>query len=132
MREILFRGKRTDNGEWVEGSLIKATLNGETIYLIFGDSFSYDGNDVTALIHALVDPDTIGQYTGLTDKNGKRIYEGDIVLDCGEPCVIMFEDCCWKEFYKGDYWSFIYDDSIVEIIGNIHDNPELMQEDKGE
>lgn len=118
MREILFRGKRLDNGEWEEGFYnFCKKRTGENIHFIrpigLQDAFQ-------------VDPAAVGQYTGLQDKNGERIFEGDIVLDCGEPCVIMFENCCWKELYQNDYWSFIYDDSVVEVIGNIHDNPELM------
>lgn len=114
MREILFRGKRSDNGEWVEGSLWVQI--DKSYILTLASSRGLE-----------VDPDTVGQYTGLTDKNGKKIFEGDIVLDADEPCMIAYENGCWKEIFQSDWWSFIYDDDEVEIIGNIHDNPELLK-----
>lgn len=122
MREILFRGKRTDNGEWVEGYL-DADKAKKLVFIRTPREIHTDVN--------MVDPDTVGQYTGLTDKNGKKIFEGDVVLDADEPCEIVFEDCCWKEIYKGDWWSFINEDDIVEIIGNIHDHPELLKGGEG-
>lgn len=144
MREILFRGKRIDNGEWVEGCLLKVTLNGKTAHLIFGDNFSFDGHDVKALSHALVDPSTVGQFTGLTDKNGERIFEGDRVVypdgtsyssydDYNEGVVDYDEEA--MRFYFTDRWSVEMEDFDVvdgvmvdvEIIGTIHDNPELME-----
>lgn len=137
-REILFRGKRFDNGEWITGLMLKCTLYAGTAYLIFGDSFATDllGN-VHALAHAMVDPDTVGQYTGLKDALGRKIFEGDI---------FAFTDCMMFATFKGGAFvlegtvngktkrypmTACYDDKeIIEIdfivIGNIYDNPELI------
>ena len=138
IRDILFRGKRIDNGEWIEGSLLQVTLNGKTAHLIFGDNFSFVGNDVTALSHALVDPDTVGQYTGLTDKNGKKIFEGDIlqrtymggtmVMDGAIIAEYWNCSCCDGVFGFGiDGDVDLRDHEDCEIIGTIHDNPELRK-----
>lgn len=150
MREILFRGKRLDTGEWVEGFLLKVTIDGKTAYLIFGDNFCFDGSDVKALSHALVDPATVGQFTGLVDKDDKRIFEGDLFRDESEDltAVVIFKDGCFRLEWHGitgtwtesgfdecgggygitecepvDYW-YVHD---MEVIGNIHDNPELLE-----
>ena len=135
MREILFRGKRIDNGEWVDGSLLKVTINGKTAHLIFGDNFAFVGGDVKALSHALVDPSTVGQYTGLT-ANGKKVFEGDIIK--AYVCDHELEDeylsytpikvtFCGGYFYpfhlEGCWRSGVSD---IEVIGNIHDNKSLL------
>ncbi len=143
MREILFRGKRSDNGEWIEGMLLKCTMAAGTAYLIFADSFATDllGN-VHALDHAMVDPETVGQFTGLLDKNGRKIFEGDIVcMNTGEdecsisvyarvqllpngPCLRDRETDCFVSF---DCVNFSRNaPRFWEVIGNIHDNPELL------
>lgn len=129
MREILFRGKRIDNGERAEGYLFKQW---NRTFLLWG--MTGDIPNMTEVV-----PETIGQFTGLTDKNGKKIFEGDIVEFTDKytrkkgRAEIVFEDFKWK--YSGCYyggnpivWLCISDGSIeFEIIGNIHDNPELLE-----
>lgn len=112
MREIKFRGKRIDNGEWVYGDL------SQTKHKKFIDN-DYD--------RARVFPETVGQYTGLRDKNGREIYEGDIV-HCwgGEYCqgfwehnkTITIKDLIYDCFMIGEY-------EFIEVIGNVWENPEL-------
>ena len=137
MREILFRGKRLDNGEWIEGCLFKLTLNGEVVNLIFEDSFSFVGNNVKALSHAPVDPNTVGQYTGLNDKNGKRIFEGDIAETSDFNSEDGYGEIIWDEqtarFAISGSTNILFADfdnyfgNEIEVIGNIHDNPELLK-----
>lgn len=128
MRENLFRGKRRDNGEWVYGSLFvgfkKSYICPEAIAMYNFDGALCLGGFVE------VSPESVGQYTGLVDNNGKQIFEGDILsLRTGRPHVVRFED-----------GAFILEDSAIpmrfaikfEIIGNIHDNPELLLESKEE
>jgi uncharacterized phage protein (TIGR01671 family) len=135
MREILFRGKRIDTGEWVEGSLLKVTIKGQTVHLIFGDNFSLIGGNVKALSHAMVDPATVGQFTCLTDKNGKKIFEGDIVRahfrtnHSKQTFLVFFEDGMFL-FDNNCVEVPKYDIYGMEVIGNIHDNPELLEEAK--
>ena len=125
MREVLFRGKRTDCGEWVEGDL----LHYESGEMAICKGFSKYGYEATEIIGRYkVIPKTIGQFTGLTDKNGKRIFEGDIV---------RYEDDIGYVIYNGDDARFLVDSPNMyismdysnefEVIGNIHDNPELLQ-----
>lgn len=150
MREILFRGKRTDNGEWLEGCLLKVTLGGKAAHLIFGDNFAFCGNEVKALAHALVDPETVGRYTGLTDKNGKLAFEHDILRVADETYAIYgvvrygqkpddrrFDIGFWVEWMAdGELrWDLWWRNDIghwlqfedCEVVGNIHDNPELLK-----
>lgn len=115
MREILFRAKQTDNGEWVEGSLIKS---------VWMDSYGYiTKSQTTDLVTVFLS--TVGQYTGLTDKNGKKIFEGDIIK-YSEPEILTG---VYKVVYAFGFFSPF--DCIstrhCEVIGNIHDNPELLE-----
>ena len=136
MREILFRGKRLDNGEWVNGFYIN--LSGKYHYILTGELDITKG--YADLIKNPIAPSTVGQYTGLKDKNGKRIFEGDIVsTDIARPYLIVeFRDGCFmfncndggKDYY--DIMLPILEDAQTEyrygeIIGNIHDNPELLE-----
>ena len=145
IREVIFRGKRTDNGEWIEGY---AAMSGGT-FIICDNGLTYGGFIVYEVI-----PETVGQYTGLTDKNGKKIFEGDILRGFEYPfCsningefnyfaeIVWFDDSSafgiytfknpksnvrgisegntdYLEYFNADKW---------EVIGNIHDNPELMK-----
>ena len=151
MREILFRGKRRDNDEWIYGCLLNVTLYGKTANLIFGDNFLFVGKDVKALNHALVDPETVGQFTGLTDKNGKRIFEGDVISFhkfrdepnwIGVVCYenyhyiavgrmpIAYEKRKNEKAFHSHFEVTLsgIDKTTIEVIGNIHDTPELIGE----
>ena len=117
MREILFRGKSRNNGKWYEGDL------GTVAHKRFID----DG-----IVNERVIPETVGQYTGLTDKNGKKIFEGDILKGAWETVFQVVYDDCYLGFRAKekdgmhnciDYYGL----DRLEIIGNIHDNPELLK-----
>ena len=131
MRQIKFRGKRADNGEWVQGYFVE-----DGFYCIWSH------NEDDFLTQHLIDPDTLGQFTGLTDSNGKEIYEGDIFTVNGKyPRVMLWDKMCWAlmptEYFHDeifwvmnlqhpgvDWWDEFADE--FEVIGNIHDNPELI------
>lgn len=131
MHEILFRGKRLDNGEWAYGFLVK----------MFGAYHIIDKDDENTAYEVI--QETVGQYAGLKDNNGKRIFEGDIVAqnwyDYDEPRDDSFGKVVFCEY---DYSFSVMDvnkDGFmplgrcgsyhweVEVIGNIHDNPELLK-----
>jgi uncharacterized phage protein (TIGR01671 family) len=134
MREILFRGKQVNDGMWIQGYLFQFWGRA---YILWGMT-----ND-TPTMHE-VKPETIGQFTGLTDKNGKRVFEGDIV-------AFTAEDELWEPHYyqgsvyfcDGTFWvdcgkdnddndvlfsigHALLADKNIQVIGNIHDNPELL------
>lgn len=125
-REILFRGKRTDNGEWVEGLLT----------IMWGQHHIIKPTDENTVYP--IDSETVCQYTGLTDKTGKKIFEGDIAKrtdlhDCKEPSIGIIEyDLENTSFLI--HWidvvnysaTFPWKDKI-EVIGNIFDDPELVE-----
>lgn len=134
MREILFRGKRVDNGEWAEGALIFADDIFAYICPDMTDvSYGDNGNRMRIGCWYQVDPSTVGQYTGLT-ANGKRIFEGDI-FEWGYAGVKEFRyvvayDADVASFVGNRHYGFVSLNGIeIEIIGNIHDHPELMEVD---
>ena len=131
MREILFRGKSLETGEWVEGSLVHRTKfygdPDDRYFIIYNGEFHCDYYDVVE-----VDPKTVGQYTGLCDRNGKKIFEGDVVkyeiiYDVG--CYPYSETKIGMVKYIAGCFAPMYDSerSSFEVIGNIHDNPELLE-----
>ena len=133
MREILFRGKRIDNDEWVEGCYLYDK--------------KYDKHYITEVgTHCgEVIPETVGQYTGVTDKNGKRIFEGDIVQSQASDNQEDWKN--WRVEYVNGSFVFTrdlprkkhkYEENLLceeeielyglAVIGNIHDSPELLEE----
>lgn len=139
MREILFRGKRKDNGKWVYG-----------FYALFASNKGlkhgiYTGIENGCVIPYEVDPETIGQFTGLTDRNGKKIFEGDIVKEWSSHWktplkteINIYEVVCEylgslhliRKTEYGENSTPLYRRSVVEVIGNIYDSPELLGEQK--
>lgn len=160
MRENMgiYRGKRKDTGEWVEGNLIESDNSHYPMVLIghvimsrdkHTDELSFDGFDLCE-----VDPSTVGQFTGLLDKNGNRIFEGDVVkytfdmpdnpnaTENGKKVIIgrvFFSD--WRASFSvtagrncssglnNDLFKYVRNGNRVEVIGNIHDNRELLKEE---
>lgn len=130
-REIKFRGKRKDNCEWVEGDL-KTNLVPKGSMSKCPAICTTEGTIGTFFVCN----DTVGQFTGLHDKNGKDIYEGDIVLQQGyhgnkQPMVVKFECGAFiVGFHKGSSTkpTPMLLNSKCEVIGNIYDNPELIEQ----
>ncbi|EAF8342315.1 hypothetical protein ABZ180_002877 [Listeria monocytogenes] len=130
MREIEFRGKRIDNGEWIYGNLMQFEDSATFIFVDErkGASTLTYAHFIINNMHA-IDEKTIGQYTGLKDKNSKKIFERDLCWDEHNECygVVKFEEgkflYVWENIAE-DLWEVA--DSI-EICGNIHENPDLSE-----
>ena len=144
MREILFRAKRLNNKEWVYGYYVHQ-FGAHEIRMKKTDEYDNEGYHI--------DPETLGQYTGMTDRNGKKIFEGDILRSfLGRTKIIsvvkygafrpdFFYECAEgmgysinkkiyglfsKDYNNGEEMMFAEDMHLAEVIGNIYDNPELF------
>ena len=136
IREVIFRGKRADNGEWVEGDVLQTRYHSGLIeYQIMPQT------PVSSAYPVL--PETVGQYTGLTDRNGiKMIFEGDICRfkrfndvhvgkiifnETTASFVMRYQSIVGAYGEKATHKMLLSDCDDIEIIGNIHDNPELLE-----
>lgn len=143
-REILFRAKKVDGGEWVEGYVVKK----HGVYFIY----DINNSDACRQNNYLIEEDTICQYTELTDKNGKKIFEGDILRGFQYPfchdgeynyyAEIIFANCSFMTYTRKNPSSCVrgisdgntelmecWVSEDWEVIGNIYDNPELLEEE---
>lgn len=129
-REILFRGKRIDNGEWIEGDLIHSKMC-QYSYIVVGFDYANKEQELGRVYSFKVDPVTASQFTGLIDKSGKKIFENEVVHhgDSSELCFVAYEksgfDCVpvlqERHVLPLKMWL-----SSCVVIGNIFDNPELV------
>ena len=139
-REILFRGKRLDNGEWVTGRLITDDRDGkEFIVSSIGYHWEEDNGSTNRCMECFgfeVDPETVGQYTGLKDRNGVKIFEGDYIYHHWhkDTAYLVWHEryicLVGKPFEEDTSKTYHYqkpDELDLEVIGNIHDNPELLE-----
>lgn len=120
-REIKFRGKRVDNGEWVYGYYVEP--------IIFGEIEKRGRGLSPARRHFEVIPETVGQFTGLHDRTGKEVFEGDILYCIDNPTgydtgnyEVIFKSGCFYAKYSLENWPKYW----IEVIGNIYENPELL------
>lgn len=151
MRDILFRGKRLDNGEWITGHLLRYEDGRARINPRHTDVFCYEKDEsIIQTVAFRVDPDTVGEYTGICDKNGKEIFEGDILkiervstslgdyfippLEYNGRVFVRFDYCAWLwETMDKEKLYFSFPDAWChfqsEVIGNIHDKTEGGDQD---
>lgn len=134
MREILFRGKRLDNGEWVKGFITAACDCAGRLYFIEQPAQDLDDRN-----HSYeVDFTTVGQYTGMLDKNGIKIFEGDILKFVNDDSKTSYydvayseTDCRWIIRENGSVPDDLDDfvNKYMSVVGNVYDNPELLKEE---
>lgn len=147
MSEILFRGKRIDNGEWVYGNHLFDDVSGKHYIIPFGnitESEKVGQDGCCYCVGFEVIPETVGQYTGLTDKNGKKIFKGDICRDNHNIYWIVWNMHGWQcKTIGGKFvltlgcrfplwqWDNCKENGYrsLEVTGNIHDNPELLNKE---
>ena len=131
MRKIEFRGKTVDSGEWIYGDLIQMDDECYIQYTEYVSQGEWDSS-YTDEVGEVVDTETVGQYTGLTDKNGTKIFEGDIIrINEHYTRVVRYSEVK-ASFVTCDENQWIgylkdYDEHPIRVIGNIYDNPELLK-----
>ena len=130
-RDIVFRGKSKSTGEWVEGSLIGNDV-------IVGKIVEFEEDYFCTEFWYKVDPETVGQFTGMTDKNGKKVFEGDIIIE--KESDYDNEYRIYNIYWNEDNFQYWFSDDVTidshpideleidysRVIGNIYDNPELL------
>lgn len=134
-REILFRGVRPDNGEWVYGYLLEAVnciTDKKSTFIVEQDATYFGYGEFAGSFEVI--PETVGQFTGLVDKNGNKIFEGDIIAKGFDRYEVRWnaEQMRWGT-YLNDYElaGFTkFSEPFFEIIGNIYENKELLEDDK--
>ena len=127
-REILFRGKRIDNSEWVEGYFNKwPCVSWKELSCVIVPVIGLENGIAEQFI---VDPATVGQFTGLTDKSGKRIFEGDLITTAwwhGHVAKVVFKNGMFKAEYN-PLFSWVANETYeIAVVGNVWDNPELLE-----
>ena len=149
MREIMFKAKRIDNGEWVEGNLINLDADSGYCYIVpaFKNASTLPINWLIAGRMILVDPETLCQFTGLCDKNGNKIWENDILKTWDDQYAqvkfgLYNPGSAIRAFNQGFYVTFSEESFLRKelgywckesyVRGNVFDNPELLQEEPDE
>lgn len=139
MREILFRGKRVDNGKWVEGYYgVKGQGTDAEEHFIIKSKIMTTNSLKSQFAEVKVDPETVGQFTGIVDKNGKKIFEGDIIESPAYMRYVIKYDIEYAMFakyivsrpthFEGRLVNINAMTEVFEIIGDIYNNPELLKE----
>lgn len=132
MKKILFRAKQIDDNKWVDGKWVEghyfSNCNGTWIF-----QYPYHATFTGIDVMVKVDPETVGQYTGITDRNGTKIFEGDIVKWKDELYEIVYLPKYTRFAARKPHVVFeIIALELSEVVGNIHDNPKLIEEWKDE
>lgn len=136
MREIKFRGRRIDNGDWVYGDYFKTPLTDENSGTKPESGWFFLTGEPRHCISScgvvfVVDPETVGQFTGLRDRNGKEIYEGDVLRnDITEKNIGVVQFVDGGFWYVKDHVPYNILSAPCEVIGNVWENPELLKEQR--